>query len=256
MTTEAWDGERLIPGDSLLGPHRTENLAKFHFFRGQVAGGLILDMGCGAGEGTAFLSAQPGWQVVGVDVDFKAVAIAQDSGGSQQLNLAQMDVKRLGFASGIFDGIISAEVVEHLDDPLPYLAEAQRLLKPGGLFLLTTPNQIRSSPTPGSIWPAHIREYTPGELRELLERFFSSVQLWGEMVPVYEQHPLRRLVRKLAPFFKPRLPHALRIRALPFVENLIRSKLQIADVAFVAENDPSAPHGLDEFPTLVAICRV
>lgn len=241
-------GERLVAGERWLQQMRVENLARFQFFVEHAAGQMALDLGCGAGEGTAFLRRQTGWRVVGVDVAGDALAAAKQEYGAGGAAFACMDAGQLAFAGGSFDGVISVEVIEHLRLPEPYLAEAARVLRAGGLFMLTTPNRLRSSPTPGSLWPEHVREYDPDELSSLLRRVFKTVELWGEYVPVFEAHPARRLMRRLAPFVKPWLPHYLRVRALPVLQSTIKSDLSLGDVRFTQT-------GLAEVPTLVALCR-
>jgi len=241
-------GERLIPGVKTLHPMFVENLARFDFFRKHAQGSFILDLGCGVGDGTAFLSQQHGWHAVGVDIAPDAVYFARHQHGTSGVSFAQMDVQRLGFANGCFDSIVSVEVIEHIPNPDGYLAEAARVLRKGGLFMLTTPNRLRSSPTPNSLWPEHLREFNPHELTELLSTTFPQVELWGECIPLYEAHPLRKLVRKLAPFIKPLLPHWLRVRALPTLQTAIKADLSLQDVHFSQFN-------LKDLPTLVALCR-
>lgn len=247
-----YTGERLVPGVKALNPMRVENLARFHFFMQQFSAlahapdPRILDLGCGAGEGTAAVG-QQGWQVWGVDLSPEAARFARAAYPAPNIAFASMDAGRLGFASRAFDAVVSIEVIEHLADPRSYLREAARVLKPGGLFVLSTPNQLRSSPTPGSMWPEHVHEYHPTELQALLEPFFSSVALWSEYVPVYEGNPARRAMRALAPFVKPLLPHWLRVRALPSLQAAIKSDLALEDVRFTREN-------IAEHPTLVALC--
>lgn len=240
-------GERLVAGDSMLTPMRVENLARFRFFLARASGARALDLGCGVGEGTAFLRAYIGWQVVGVDLASEALIAAEQEYGASGAHFVQSDVRHLGFVAELFDAIISVEVIEHLTNPVPYLLEAARVLRTGGIFFLTTPNRLRSSPTPGSLWPEHVREYSPDELAALLQSVFPRVELWGETVPVYEAHLVRRLVRRLAPYVKPWLPGWLRIRALPMLQFAIKPDLQLDDVCFTQGN-------IEEMPTLVAVC--
>lgn len=89
------------------------------------------------------------------------------------------------FTDGSFDQVVAMEVLEHLAvDPMFMLAEANRVLKPGGRLLLTTPNIVSITSLYLLLWgqhPAvgrqgygpgtmdrHHREYTPQELREIL----------------------------------------------------------------------------------------
>ncbi len=205
-------------------------------------------MGCGTGEGTAFLARLSGVQVTGVDLSLQALKSAREGSGQDITRLAQMDVEHLAFSDRSFDGIISVEVIEHIANPMSYLGGAQRVLKDNGLFMLTTPNQLRSSPNRGSLWPEHLREYAPSQLIELLLKTFKQVELWGEYIPIYERHPVRNLFRKLAPVVKPRLPHWIRIRALHILQSAIKSTIEMDDVVFTKEN-------INDLPTLVALCR-
>ena len=161
-----------------------------------------------------------------------------------------MDVLNLAFAESVFDGIISVEVIEHIHDPEAYLSEARRALKDGGVFILTTPNRLRTvSPNvKGSLWPAHVKEYTSSELFEMAKHHFSQVELWGEQIPGYEGNVFRKIMRYLAPLFKIILPHALRNRALPTLQFVIKPHLEIEDVEFSKEK-------IDEKPTLVLVCK-
>lgn len=242
--TAHFTGARLVPTDPILKPMRIEDLARYQFFAQRVEGGLVLDLGCGVGEGAASLIA--GRRVIAVDHDGAALDFARRHFPAPQF--ACMDAERLAFKDDCFDGIISVEVIEHVDHPERYLSEVRRILKPTGIFVLTTPNRLRSSPTPGSRWPEHQREYRPDELDRLLRSQFAQVELWGQSIPLYERHPARRLARAIAPLIKPILPRSLRVRALPTLQYAIRADIQLEDI------EMSRDH-LDQHPTLVAVCR-
>jgi ubiquinone/menaquinone biosynthesis C-methylase UbiE len=205
-------------------------------------------MGCGSGEGTAFLAQRPGVRLSGVDLSLQALKSARQEYRQALTALAQMDVENLAFSNQSFDAIISIEVIEHVSNPISYLKEANRVLKDDGLFMLTTPNQLRSSPNRESLWPEHLREYAPNRLFELLGNVFARVELWGEYIPIYERHPIRNLFRKLAPILKPRLPRWIRIRALHILQTAIKTNLEMEDVVFTKEN-------IDDLPTIIALCR-
>jgi SAM-dependent methyltransferase len=237
-------GARLVPTDRILQPMRVEDLARYRFFAERVQGGLVLDLGCGVGEGAQSLVA--GRRVIAVDHDGVALHFARRHYPLPAF--ACMDAERLAFADACFDGVISVEVIEHVAQPERYLAEVRRVLKPDGTFVLTTPNRLRSSPTPGSRWPEHRREYRPDELDRLLRSQFAEVELWGQSIPLYERHPARRLARAIAPLIKPILPRPLRVRALPTLQYAIRAEIALTDIQISRDH-------LDEQPTLVAVCQ-
>jgi len=246
-----YTGERIVSGEKTLLPMRIENLARYQFFAARMGGGKILDLGCGDGEGTGYLRGLADWDVYSIDIAADAVRFASKTyGGMGRGVIARVDVRRLAFEASAFDGIISVEVIEHIEHPEVYLSEARRVLKENGVFGLTTPNRLRTAPArcQGSSWRAHVREYSPSELINMTARYFPHVELWGEQIPVYEANIFRKFMRKLAPVFKRILPNGLRIRALPTLQYLIKSHLEINDIEFSKDN-------IDQKPTLVVICK-
>lgn len=101
-----------------------------------VAGLSILDVGCGNGDIAAFFAEAN--DVAGVDVADRVKP------GNHCFEFCVIDSERLPFADGRFDAVLSHHVIEHVRDQQLHLAEIARVLRPGGIAYLATPN--RSSP--------------------------------------------------------------------------------------------------------------
>src|ERR1035437_9046912 len=97
--------------------------------------GRLLEVGCGDGS-IVKLAAEFGWQAEGVDFDARAVANARRKGLA--VRAGALEDQRYPEAS--FDLVHMSHVIEHVPDPLATLAEIRRVLRPGGLLVLATPN--------------------------------------------------------------------------------------------------------------------
>lgn len=95
--------------------------------------------------------------------------------------------EQLPFQNDTFDAVLLIEVIEHIGPDREAIKEIQRVLRPGGVLVLTTPNGD-TLPRPAKY---HVRHYTPAKLRKLIgdhliiERFwclFPQGKLWDESV--------------------------------------------------------------------------
>ncbi len=242
-----YTGKRLTTNLHILKPMRFENLQRFKYFLNRFKGGRVLDLGCGIGEGSTLLSKREACKVFAVDQSYEVIHTARTIFPNSSVYWTVADGGSLCYAHNTFDAVISIEVIEHIPDLKTFLSEIQRVIRPGGFFMLSTPNRLISSPNLNMLWPEHFREYSPIELKSLLETYFKKVEIIGETIPIYENNPIRRLVHRLAPLVKPRLPNWLRIRALPILQTLIKERLQPEDVVFIKDR-------VDEAPTILAVC--
>lgn len=164
----------------------------------RVAGGEVLDVGCGGG---AFLERMRGlgWRVVGVEPDPRAVEVARTQ---RRLDVRAGTLEESRFEAGRFDAVTSSHVIEHVHDPLAFLAECARVTKPGGRVVAVTPNTgSLGRRRLGVRWigldpPRHLHLFTRTTLRRLAERAglrvltarssvrnaeFSWLLAWGEL---------------------------------------------------------------------------
>jgi ubiquinone/menaquinone biosynthesis C-methylase UbiE len=112
-----------------------------HMYLEDLPAGRLLDVGCGDG-GFLHRMQKLGWSATGVDFDPKAIENAQVRYGSA-ITLLNSDLAHAHFSDDCFDVVTISHVIEHVTDPPALLAEARRVLKPGGRLVVTTPN-IRS----------------------------------------------------------------------------------------------------------------
>jgi len=102
--------------------------------------GKVLDDGCGGG-GMTVSFAEESDAVVGIDLSDRFAAagtvLAREKGVAN-ISFATSDGQALPFGDGAFDTVFSHAVIEHVADPLTYLREIRRVLKPGGLVFLQT----------------------------------------------------------------------------------------------------------------------
>jgi ubiquinone/menaquinone biosynthesis C-methylase UbiE len=110
---------------------------------GGAGGGRALDIGCGWGYNLLLLGAN-GFAPIGIDIvsnDFFAARRIAEA-NSSAIALAQADASSLPFASGAFDAVTSIETLEHIysDDRRKAVQEFFRVLRPGGVLSMSTPN--------------------------------------------------------------------------------------------------------------------
>ncbi|MGD8472700.1 MAG: class I SAM-dependent methyltransferase [Anaerolineae bacterium] len=99
--------------------------------------GLLLDVGCATGT-LLELARLRGWDVMGVDVSEYATGIAHDY---YNLDVFTGELAEAGYVDGQFDVVVMDDLIEHVADPAALVREGRRILKPGGLLTLNTPNR-------------------------------------------------------------------------------------------------------------------
>jgi len=223
------DGERMIV-EHYRGSASDYLIFLFHdvsyrFAAPQVAGGDVLDLGCGSGYGSAML-AREAKSVIGVDVSAAAIEHARERYGCQNTTFRQISpTEGLPFESGTFDSAVCFQVIEHVQDDRRFVAEIARVLRPGGLAILATPDRstrLLPGQKPWNRW--HIREYSATRLRRLLAAEFADVSVQymsgAEGVIDIELARASRLKWLTMPFTVPVIPEPVRFWALSTLRRL------------------------------------
>jgi 2-polyprenyl-6-hydroxyphenyl methylase/3-demethylubiquinone-9 3-methyltransferase len=110
-----------------------------------LAGTLWLDAGCGTGTMSRWLATR-GCSVLGVDAASEMIAAAnrsaQDENHSDRLSFVRITtIARLALDDRSLDGVLCSSVLEYMSDPIVCLTQFARVLKPGGLLLVSVPNR-------------------------------------------------------------------------------------------------------------------
>jgi SAM-dependent methyltransferase len=162
-----------------------EHLERYRYASALVRGLHVADIACGTGYGSRLLADAGAASVSGFDVSGEAVKFAQEKYGNDKVSYKVADATDLAdVPTAKFDVVVSFETIEHLQDTARYLSELQRVLKPGGIFLVSTPERRLSSTLyplrgrPNN--PYHVREYTRDEFVHLLQTRFEVVECLGQ----------------------------------------------------------------------------
>ena len=169
--------------------------------------GRSLDVGCGPGF---FLDAAAarGYEAWGLDPSAYAVGLAQRTHGER---VRQGVLEAAPFPPGHFDLLTAFDAFEHVYDPLGFLAAAHRLLAPGGVLAITTPDPTSLlARVSGRRWvsfkiPEHVCYWSPATIRRALAPRFEVLELTSAGQYATAGFLLRRALRLGA-----RTPAALR----------------------------------------------
>lgn len=172
-------GERFTP--ECVREMWLEHWHRYAFALSWAPGRRVLDAACGEGYGAALL-ARAGATVTALDVSAAALAHARARYGEVPgLAFQQADVTDLShLPAASFDLIVSFETLEHLDAQDAMLSGFRRLLAPGGLMLVSTPDRHTYSDLTGYRNEFHVRELYRDEFESLLERHFGAHRLFGQ----------------------------------------------------------------------------
>jgi SAM-dependent methyltransferase len=170
-------GERLT--SDYGGQTQIEHLHRYLLAREWCRGKDVLDVASGEGYGAALL-AQVARTMVGVEIAPDAVVHACDAYAAANLRFIVGDARRLPNPDATFDVVVSFETIEHFAEHAAFLAEIRRVLRPGGLLIVSTPDRDNYSPAETPPNPYHVHEMTGTEFQSLLQMHFAEVRVLSQ----------------------------------------------------------------------------
>lgn len=211
--------------------------------------GDVLEVGCGEGRGIDLLikKARTFTAVDKIGPVINRLQEKYETGKFISMNIPPLS----GLADNTYDVVVSFQVIEHIEDDELFLREIHRVMKPGGIALLTTPNR-RLSLTRN---PWHIREYLPEELALLGKNIFDDVEVSGitgnnKVMTYYEENKksVRRFTRWDVLDLQHKIPASLLRIPYEILNRWNRNKLQasgselvrsIRHEDYLVTNDPT-----------------
>jgi len=213
----------------------SDNPIHQRLFKAYVVGkeyvkGHVLEVGCGEGRGVSLLM-QEASSFTAVD-KIKPVIddlkVKYPAGKFVSMNIPPLN----GLSADTYDRVFSFQVIEHINDDVLFLKEIHRVMRPGGIALITTPNRKMSL----SRNPWHIREYLPNELKLLAQKIFAHAEMKGitgndKVMAYYEENKksVHRVTRWDFLNLQYRLPAAVLKVPYEILNRWNRNKLQAGD---------------------------
>lgn len=174
-----FSGERFVP--LLDGTIALEHWHRYLLAKELVKGRDVLDIACGEGYGS-FAMSDVAKSVVGVDLDQQAVDHACDNYQRDNLSFLQGDCASIPLPDGCVDCVVSFETLEHHDKHEEMLSEIKRVLRPGGIAVISTPDRLEYSDKPGFHNEFHVKELYRDEFESLIGRFFENQMIVGQRI--------------------------------------------------------------------------
>jgi SAM-dependent methyltransferase len=173
----ALTGERTLPDVPAENYWYRRHLAVYEWIAERTWGRRVVDLACGEGYGSAVL-ARTATSVVGVDANPDAFEHARLKYTTPAVHFERDMIERW---DGDVDCVVFLQTIEHVQDPDAVLERLRKLIGPSGIAFVSTPNLLTLAPAgaekSGNPW--HIKEYRAEEFRELCERHFGAVDLFG-----------------------------------------------------------------------------
>jgi ubiquinone/menaquinone biosynthesis C-methylase UbiE len=174
--------ERLCFSDTTpySGLEAAVHLGRYSIVRSLCPGRRVLDVACGEGYGSDFMSRWGAKHVDGVDSSAEAIATSRKLFGSETVFFTQGRAEQVDeiFSTRSFDLIVALETVEHVEDPDRFLMALCRLQSREGVIVISCPNDWWYYPAANQSNPHHRRKYRFDEFRKASEVVLGQAIAW------------------------------------------------------------------------------
>ena len=184
--------ERIVPGTQNWNKYYSEHIQRYEFASDYCANKNVLDVACGVGYGSHLLSLKGAKTVLGIDISPEAIQYAINSYCAEGIQFIQGDVCQLTLNPNSFDVAVSFETIEHISCPEQFIIDIYHALKPGGIFICSTPNKD-FEPILGKKEdnPYHVLTLSLEEFEELiLEKFIIKFRYFQSHSESFIRHQL------------------------------------------------------------------
>jgi 2-polyprenyl-3-methyl-5-hydroxy-6-metoxy-1,4-benzoquinol methylase len=168
-------------------------------------GASVLDIGCATGALLENLRADS-WNVKGIEISKPQAEYARNKRG---LDVSHLPLEANNFQPESFSTVIASHLIEHLNSPSAFVKEVFRILKPGGFFIVITPNiDSFQAKLFGAQWRSaifdHLFLFSKHTLCTLLKKELFTIEkivTWGGLAGGYAPRPIKNIFDKTAKRF-------------------------------------------------------
>ena len=174
-----WTGERLTT--SKTNEIMTHHLHRYALAKFFVKNKIVLDIASGEGYGSALLSETASF-VYGVDIDKNVVEFSNKKYKRDNLSFIVGSTSKIPLEDKSVDVVVTFETIEHHSEHEEMMQEIKRVLKEGGVMVISSPDKLVYSDMSGFRNPYHIKELYREEFKQLLKQYFSNVKVFYQAI--------------------------------------------------------------------------
>ncbi|NVK63623.1 MAG: class I SAM-dependent methyltransferase [Flavobacteriales bacterium] len=163
-------GERYLP--EIQGTIYLEHYHRYYSIFHLVKDKRVLDIACGEGYGSHLLASHAK-EVIGVDISAETIDFAKNKYKQAHLRFEQGSTSAIPIEDHSIDVVVSFETIEHHDQHEQMMKEVKRVLAPGGLLIISSPDKHNYNKTLAKQNEFHVKELEFFEFKALIRKHFA-----------------------------------------------------------------------------------